>query len=56
MPEAVRGSPILLVLGLAPLAFMLFWLVRVRLGKRMRATLEALGERRRIAPAGKMEI
>src|SRR5262249_5377507 len=29
-PEALRGSPILLVLGFAPLAFMIFWLVRVR--------------------------
>ena len=56
MPEAVRGSPILLVLGLAPLAFMLFWLVRVRLGKRLRATFQALGERRGIAPAGRMEV
>lgn len=28
MPEAVRGSPILLLLGFAPLGFMLFWLVR----------------------------
>lgn len=55
MPEAIRGSPILLVLGLAPLAFMLFWLVRVRLGKRFRATLAALGERRKLALAGKME-
>lgn len=34
MPEAVRGSPILLILGFAPLAVMLFWLVRMRFGKR----------------------
>lgn len=33
MPQAVRGSPILLVLGLAPLAIMAFWLVRTRFGK-----------------------
>lgn len=49
MPEAVQGSPVLLVLGFAPLAFMLFWLVRVRLGQRLRAALRALGERRTIA-------
>jgi hypothetical protein len=55
MPEAVRGSPILLILGLAPLAFMLFWLVRLRLGKRLRAALQAAGDRRGLAPAGGME-
>ena len=41
MPEAVRGSPLLLLLGFAPLAFMLFWLVRVRLGKRFRVAMRA---------------
>ena len=35
MPEAVRGSPILWILALAPFGFMLFWLVRIRLGKRI---------------------
>ena len=30
MPQAVHGSPILLVLAVAPFAVMLFWLVRVR--------------------------
>ena len=33
MPEAVRGSPILFVLGFAPFALMLFWLVRLRFAK-----------------------
>ena len=33
MPEAVRGSPILFVLAFAPLAIMLFWLVRLRFAK-----------------------
>jgi hypothetical protein len=33
MPQAVRGSPILLVLAFAPLALMLFWLVRVRISR-----------------------
>lgn len=32
MPLAVQGSPILFVLALAPLAVMLFWLVRLPLG------------------------
>ena len=30
MPAVVRGSPVLFVLGFAPLALMVFWLVRVR--------------------------
>lgn len=34
MPPSVRGSPILIVLGLAPIALMFFWLVRVRFPKR----------------------
>lgn len=32
-PEPLRSSPMLFVLALAPLAFLLFWLLRVRLGK-----------------------
>jgi hypothetical protein len=34
MPAFMHGSPILLALGLAPLAIMIFWLVRVRIGSR----------------------
>jgi hypothetical protein len=30
MPAFIHGSPILWVLGLAPLGFMIFWLIRVR--------------------------
>jgi hypothetical protein len=30
MPEAVRGSPLLIVLALAPFPLMLFWFVRIR--------------------------
>jgi uncharacterized membrane protein len=33
LPAAVRGSPILLALAFAPLAAMLFWLVRLRFAK-----------------------
>ncbi|HEX8232101.1 MAG TPA: hypothetical protein VF559_01970 [Caulobacteraceae bacterium] len=33
MPAAVRGSPILFVLGFAPLALMLVWLARIRFSK-----------------------
>ncbi len=33
LPMEVRGSPILLVLGFAPLAVMIFWLVRLRFPK-----------------------
>ena len=32
MPISVRGSPILLLLGVAPLIAMIFWLVRMRRG------------------------
>jgi len=56
MPEAVRGSPILLILGLAPLGFMLFWLVRVRFGKRLRAALRTLEDRRNVARAGRIGV
>ena len=33
MPQAVRGSPVLFLLAFAPLAAMLFWLARLRLGR-----------------------
>lgn len=49
MPAAVRGSPVLLVLGFAPLPLMVFWLLRVWLGKRLRQGFEALGASRRVA-------
>lgn len=55
MPEAVRGAPVLAILGLAPLAFMLFWLVRVRLAKRFRAASRAPDAPRSTALAGVME-
>jgi hypothetical protein len=54
MPAAVRGAPILFVLAFAPFAVMAFWLVRVRFGTLLRAALAA-GERRRLAPAAKLE-
>jgi hypothetical protein len=36
MPLAVRGSPVLFILAFAPFVVMLFWLVRLRLGRRAR--------------------
>ena len=36
MPEAIQGAWWLIVLGVAPLALMLFWLVRVGVGRRFR--------------------
>jgi hypothetical protein len=33
MPAWMHGSPMLWVLGLAPLGFMIFWLIRVRVGR-----------------------
>ena len=42
MSESIQGSPVLLVLGFSPLAAMLFWLVRVRFGPRLRRALAGL--------------
>jgi hypothetical protein len=39
MPEVVRGSPVLFVLAFAPFAVMAWWLVRIRVGKRLTASL-----------------
>jgi hypothetical protein len=33
LPQVVRGSPVLFVLALAPIALMLFWLARVRFSR-----------------------
>jgi len=41
LPDAVRQSAIPMVLGLAPLALMAFWLVRVRLPRRRARTVAA---------------
>lgn len=38
MPVWMHGSKVLLILGLAPLGFMLFWLIRVRIGNRFKST------------------
>lgn len=38
MPAGMHGAWYLYVLGLAPLAFMIFWLIRVRIGNRFRST------------------
>jgi len=46
LPVAWRGAPFLFVLAFAPFAAMAFWLIRVRLGKRLRAALQALPERK----------
>ncbi|MBV9694706.1 MAG: hypothetical protein JO261_13495, partial [Alphaproteobacteria bacterium] len=37
MPVWMHGSPVLLVLAFAPLAFLVFWLIRVRIGRRFKA-------------------
>lgn len=37
MPAAVQGSPVLFVLAFSPFALMLFWLIRVRVGRRFRS-------------------
>lgn len=45
MPAVVRGSPILFVLAFAPLALMVFWLVRLRFAKtvgRLKLSLPAV--------------
>ena len=45
LPAAVRGSPALFVLGLAPLAILLFWMVRLRFAKPLRRITESLRAR-----------
>jgi hypothetical protein len=42
MPEAVRGSPMLLALGFAPFAIMVFWLVRLRFAGPVRRIIERM--------------
>lgn len=41
MPAVVRGSPVLMVLAFAPFALLAFWLVRVRMTSRYRASPSA---------------
>ena len=41
MPPRLHGSPVLLALGLAPLGFLLFWMIRVRLGDRFKPAQKA---------------
>jgi uncharacterized membrane protein len=36
MPEWLQGQPILFVLALAPLAMLLFWIIRIRIGANFR--------------------
>jgi uncharacterized membrane protein len=59
LPAAVRGSPVLFVLGFAPLVAMAFWLVRLRL-KKVRAKLEGLLREQRqgrpLAPSHEVEV
>lgn len=45
LPQAVRGSPALFVLGFSPLAILLFWLVRMRFAKPLRRITESLRAR-----------
>lgn len=45
MPEWMRDSPVLIVLALAPLGFMIFWLIRVRLTGWYRNTGAVLAQR-----------
>jgi len=41
MPAWLHGSPVLTTLALAPLAFLAFWLIRVRIGNRFRPATAA---------------
>jgi hypothetical protein len=41
MPLWMHGSKVLLVLGLAPLAFLLFWQIRIRIGARFKRAAAA---------------
>jgi hypothetical protein len=52
MPAEWRGWWVWFIPALAPLAFMLFWLVRTRIGKRFRGAEAASAARLRLEPAG----
>lgn len=52
MPAAVQGSPILFAAGLAPLAVMAWWLVRLRAAKPLGRVMETLGQRRTVEMEG----
>lgn len=41
MPDWVQGSKVLIALALAPLVFLIFWLVRVRIGSRFKRAAAA---------------
>lgn len=43
MPVWMHGSPVLLALGLAPLALMIFWLIRVRVTRQFKGEAVAAG-------------
>jgi hypothetical protein len=51
MPEAVRGSPVLLVLAFAPFGVLAVFLARLRFGKRLRTAFEALAQQGRVTRA-----
>lgn len=53
MPAVMRGSAILYLIAFAPLAAVLFWLARIRFGKRLRQTLEAISDARRPVREGR---
>ena len=40
MPKFMHGSPVLLALGLAPLGFLIFWMIRIRFGERFTSRLQ----------------
>jgi hypothetical protein len=49
MPATVRGSPFLFLLAFAPFAAMLYWLVRLQGGTKLRRRFETLAARPRVA-------
>ena len=55
LPAAVRGSPILFVLGFAPIVVMLFWLVRLRFAKAI-GRLKLRLPSPQSAPASRLEM
>lgn len=55
LPEAVRGSPVLIALAVAPLAAMLAWLVRVRFSRTLNGLRLRPERRARVAPGPGLE-
>ena len=56
LPAAMRGSPLLFVLAFAPIAVMLFWLVRLRFAKAIARLNRTIAERSVLRPLAPVKL